>query len=61
MRTASPGDWYYNNDSNPGGQRSCGTYNGQPDMFYTRNADLMLGNIFSNDMNSLYQWWQNYG
>lgn len=58
----SPGDWHYNNTPNEvAGHIACGTYQGTPDLTWTQNAELMLGNIQGNNINSLYNYWAHPG
>lgn len=58
----SPGDWHYNNDPNTvAGHIACGTYKGAPDLTWTQNAEMMLGNIQGRSIDSLYNYWANPG
>jgi serine/threonine-protein kinase len=54
----SPGTWSYNASSGDvAGQIACGTYQGTPDLTWTQNAELMLGNLQGSDLDSLYDYW----
>ena len=54
----SPGTWSYNASSGQvAGQIACGTYQGTPDLTWTQNAELMLGNIQGPSLDSLYDYW----
>jgi hypothetical protein len=36
----------------------CGSYSKGPDLMWTQNKDLLLGDIQGPDLNALYQFWQ---
>jgi len=59
----SPSTWHYT--ATPwlvAGQIFCGTYQGAPDIEWTRDRELLLLNVHDGpDMNSLFQWWDRYG
>lgn len=59
----SPGTWTYGSD--PGqiaGKIVCGSIENRADIAWTRDAQLLLATINGGpDLNSLYQWWQDYG
>jgi hypothetical protein len=51
----------YQNDAAPNvpaGSVLCGSYNKGPDLMWTQNKDLLLGDIQGPDLNALYQFWQ---
>lgn len=52
----SPGIWH--TDGAPAGSVLCGTYNKGPDLLWTQNQDLLIGDIQGPDLNALYQFWQ---
>jgi serine/threonine-protein kinase len=52
----SPGIWH--TDGGPAGSVLCGTYNKGPDLLWTQNKDLLIGDIQGPDLNALYQFWQ---
>ncbi|ORB74265.1 hypothetical protein [Mycobacterium scrofulaceum] len=58
----SPGQWHYT--ANPGeaaGQIFCGTFQGAPDIEWTRDRELLLLNVHGGqDMDSLFRWWDGY-
>ena len=57
----SPGTWHY--ESTPdqvAGQLVCGTYKATPDLMWSDNAQLLLGDIQGSDLTALYQWWAKY-
>jgi serine/threonine-protein kinase len=56
----SPGTWNYNDTPDvAAGRIACGTFQGTPDVIWTQNADMLLGNIQGNDLESLYNYWAN--
>jgi serine/threonine kinase PknH len=55
----SPGIWHTEGAPNvPAGSVLCGTYNKGPDLLWTQNKDLLIGDIQGPDLNALYQFWQ---
>jgi serine/threonine-protein kinase len=55
----SPATWANDAAPNvPAGSVLCGTYNNRPDLLWTKNNDLLLGDIQGPDLNALYQFWQ---
>jgi len=60
---ASPATWHY--DATPGtvaGHIVCGTFEGAPDIEWTRDRELLLLNVHDGrDLGDLYQWWDRYG
>ncbi|MGW0159210.1 serine/threonine-protein kinase [Mycobacterium sp. NPDC003323] len=58
----SPTTWHYTDT--PGtaeGSIACGTYDGGPDITWTRNDGLLLGNAQGGTIEELHQWWLAYG
>jgi hypothetical protein len=54
----SPGTWHYHNTPDQAaGQLVCGTYNDKPDLLWSQNSELLLGDIQGSDMDALYDWW----
>lgn len=57
---ASPGTWHYTSAPDvPAGSLVCGTYEGSPDLVWSQNDRLLLGNLQGNDLQSIYTFWQN--
>jgi serine/threonine kinase PknH len=55
----SPGVWHTEGAPNvPAGSVLCGTYNKGPDLLWTQNKDLLIGDIQGPDLNALYQFWR---
>lgn len=57
----SPGTWDF--DSTPDqveGWVACGTYEGTPDIMWTKSSDLMLGIAQGENLDALHQWWVDY-
>jgi serine/threonine kinase PknH len=55
----SPGIWHTEGTPNvPAGSVLCGTYNKGPDLLWTQNKDLLIGDIQGPDLNALYRFWQ---
>ncbi len=58
----SPTTWHYTDTPQKAeGSIACGTYNDGPDLTWTKNDDLLLGNAQSPNMDELHQWWLAYG
>jgi serine/threonine-protein kinase len=58
----SPTAWNYNaNPDEMAGQVACGTYDGNPDVTWTKDADLMLADAQGNSLEELHQWWNDFG
>lgn len=58
----SPTTWHYTDSAQRAeGSIACGTYADGPDITWTKNSDLMIGNIQAPDMEQLHQWWLAYG
>ena len=57
---ASPGTWHYTNSPDtPAGKLVCGTYEGTPDLVWSQNDKLLLGNLQGTDLQSIYDFWSN--
>jgi serine/threonine kinase PknH len=55
----SPGVWQTEGAPNaPAGSVLCGTYKNGPDLLWTQNKDLLIGDIQGPDLNALYQFWR---
>jgi serine/threonine kinase PknH len=55
----SPGSWH--TQAAPkvtSGSVLCGTYNNGPDLLWTQNKELLIGDIQGPDLNALYRFWQ---
>ena len=37
----------------------CGTYEGTPDLVWSQNDKLLLGNLQGTDLQSIYDFWSN--
>ncbi|WP_146221145.1 hypothetical protein [Mycolicibacterium moriokaense] len=58
----SPRSWHY--DATPAfsaGSLACGTRNNVPDLTWTKNDVLLLGDVQGPDLDSLYGWWLSLG
>jgi serine/threonine kinase PknH len=58
----SPRSWHY--DATPAfsaGSLACGTRNNAPDLMWTKNDVLLLGDVQGADLDSLYGWWLSLG
>ncbi|SDE45405.1 serine/threonine-protein kinase [Mycolicibacterium neoaurum] len=58
----SPTTWHYT--ETPGtveGSIACGIYEGGPDLTWTKNDGLILGNAQGPTIEDLHQWWLTYG
>ena len=54
----SPGDWHYNRTPNEAaGKLVCGTYKNSPDLMWSQNDRLLLGNLWGSDLTAIYQFW----
>jgi serine/threonine-protein kinase len=57
----SPTDWHYKRSPDVvAGQVACGTYQGNADVIWTQNDDLILADVQSSDIDELHIWWLNY-
>ncbi|MCF6388165.1 serine/threonine protein kinase [Mycobacterium sp. MBM] len=58
----SPTTWHYTDTPQKAeGSIACGTYNDGPDLTWTKNDGLLLGNAQGPNMDELHQWWLAYG
>lgn len=57
----SPITWHYQATPDVvAGSLACGTYQGNADIVWTQDDDLLLADIQSGDMSGLHDWWLNY-
>jgi Hsp70 protein len=57
----SPGTWHYDATPNQtAGSIACGSYKNNPDVMWTKDSQLLLGDAQGPDMNALHQWWLKY-
>jgi hypothetical protein len=42
------------------GSIACGTYQGNADIVWTQDDDLLLADVQSDNMDDLHDWWLNY-
>lgn len=57
----SPITWHYQaTPDTVAGTIACGTYQGNADIVWTQDDDLLLADIQSSDMEALHNWWLNY-
>jgi serine/threonine-protein kinase len=57
----SPTDWNYKRSPDvAAGQVACGTYQGNADVMWTQNEELVLADVQGPDMGELHNWWLNY-
>jgi serine/threonine kinase PknH len=58
----SPTTWHYTDTPQKAeGSIACGTYNDGPDITWTKNDGLLLGNAQGPNMEEMHQWWLAYG
>jgi hypothetical protein len=59
----SPSTWNYTaTPDQPEGDIVCGTFQGTPDIEWTRSSQLLILDVTgSSDLNSLFKWWAQYG
>ncbi len=58
----SPTEWYYNaNPDDVAGQVACGTYDGNPDVTWTKKIDLLLADAQGPNLEELHKWWNDFG
>jgi serine/threonine kinase PknH len=58
----SPTAWFYNaNPDDLAGQVACGVYDGNQDVTWTKDADLMLADAQSANLEDLHKWWNDFG
>jgi len=57
----SPITWHYQATPDAvAGSVACGTYQGNADIVWTQDDDLLLADVQSADMDALHDWWLNY-
>ncbi|MEU0497716.1 serine/threonine-protein kinase [Mycobacterium sp. NPDC006124] len=57
----SPISWHYQaTPDEVAGSVACGTYQGNADIVWTQDDDLLLADVQSADMDALHDWWLNY-
>lgn len=60
--TDSPTTWHYTETPDQvEGRIACGTYNSIPDVVWTKNADLLMGDSLGQNLDNLHNWWLKYG
>jgi serine/threonine kinase PknH len=58
--SSGPTPWNYTNTpEETAGQVACGTYNGNADVSWSYNQELVLADVQSSDLQSLHDWWNN--
>lgn len=58
----SPTTWHYTDTPDKvEGRIACGVFNGNQDVAWTKNADLLLGDAQSQNLVDLHNWWLKYG
>jgi len=58
----SPATWHYTDTPDKvEGRVACGTYNANPDVTWTKVADLTLGDVQGTNLDDLHNWWLKYG
>ncbi len=59
--TNAPTTWHYNaTPDQVAGKVACGTYKEAPDLAWTKDAALILGDATGPDLRQLHQWWLDY-
>jgi serine/threonine protein kinase len=57
----SPITWHYAaSPDDVAGSVACGTYQGNADIVWTQDDDLLLADVQSDNMDDLHDWWLNY-
>ncbi len=57
----SPTAWHYNaNPEEVAGQIACGTFNDNPDVTWTKDADLLLADAQGPNLDELHKWWNEF-
>jgi serine/threonine kinase PknH len=58
----SPTSWNYNaNPDDTAGQVACGTYDGNPDITWTKDDDRVLADAQGSNLEDLHKWWNDFG
>ncbi|MDT5013737.1 MAG: serine/threonine kinase PknH [Mycobacterium sp.] len=59
---ASPAQWSYKGpQGEPDGMLACGTYKGSPDLIWTENETLLLGDITGDSLEAIHDYWKGGG
>jgi serine/threonine kinase PknH len=57
----SPTTWHYTESPDQvEGRIACGTYNNGPDVVWSKNSDLVIGDAQGPNMDDLHNWWLKY-
>lgn len=57
----SPADWNYKRSPDVvAGQVACGSYQGNADVMWTQNDELLLADVQGPNIDELHTWWLNY-
>jgi serine/threonine-protein kinase len=57
----SPITWHYKSTPDiVAGTIACGTFQGNADLVWTQDDDLLLADVQSDDIDTLHDWWLNY-
>jgi serine/threonine kinase PknH len=57
----SPTTWHYNaTPDKVAGSIACGAYKNNPDVTWTKDSDLLLGDAQATNLDDLHQWWLKY-
>jgi serine/threonine-protein kinase len=57
----SPTTWHYTETPDDvEGRIACGTYHDGPDLVWSKNSDLLLGDAQGPNMDDLHNWWLKY-
>lgn len=57
----SPTTWDYGTSDQVAGSVSCGTFNDHPEVMWTSDAQLLLGQAQGPDIPSVFAWWKRNG
>ena len=58
----SPTQWFYNaNPDDVAGQVACGVYEGNQDVTWTKDVDLLLADVQGPNLEELHKWWNAFG
>ena len=58
----SPTTWHYTDTPDDvAGKVACGTYNGNPDLVWTNDEELLLVDAQGPDLAELHEWWIEFG
>ena len=57
----SPTTWHYNaTPDKVEGQLACGTYNNKPNLAWSHESALLLGDVQGPNHDDLHKWWSKY-